>query len=203
MEIGLLGGSFDPIHYGHLNMAQKAMEEYGLDEVWLIPSGHSPHKAESGMMSAAHRTAMCRLAAAHYERICVSTIEVDSTETSYTYRTITKLHAQYPMHQFSFIMGADSLDYLEHWRHPEIICAYARILVINRGEFTNSVLEYKARQLQSLYQAHIQFVHTPKVSVSSSEIRRRIAVNIPLDGLLWDDVIAYIRQNHLYGTNGE
>ncbi|MDD6157056.1 MAG: nicotinate (nicotinamide) nucleotide adenylyltransferase [Lachnospiraceae bacterium] len=198
MKIGLLGGSFDPIHYGHMNMALAAKGEYSLDEVWLIPAGHSPHKKEEDMMSAEHRVAMCRMAASHYDGIRVNTIEVSSDETSYTYRTLQKLCQQHPDHDFYFIMGADSINYFDHWRHPEIISSLAKILVVNRGEFTEKALSEKFAQIVALFPADIRMVHCDKVHVSSSMIRSRISSNTALDGLLWDDVITYIRQNQLY-----
>lgn len=198
MKIGLLGGSFDPIHYGHMNMALAAREEYSLDEVWLIPAGHSPHKKEADMMSPKHRVAMCRTAASHYDKIRVNTIEVSSDETSYTYVTLQKLRQQYPAHEFFFIMGADSIQYFDHWRHPEIISSLAKLLVVNRGEFTEEALTEKFSQIVALFPAEIRMVHCDRVDVSSSMIRSRIRSNTALNGLLWDDVIAYIRQNQLY-----
>ena len=104
MKIGLLGGSFDPIHNGHLYMAKMAIKEAHLDEVWLIPAGHSPNKCESNMTAAMHRLKMCEIVAKEEQSIQVCDIEFRSRETSYTYRAIEKLNAMYPEYQFSFII---------------------------------------------------------------------------------------------------
>ena len=125
MNIGILGGSFDPIHNGHLHMAKCAYESYALDQVWLIPAGHSPNKDEHGMTDAKDRFQMCKLAAQPYPWMTVSRLELDSAERSYTYRTMEKLSEQFPMHRFFFIMGGDSLDYFEQWKQPERIAKLA------------------------------------------------------------------------------
>lgn len=132
MNIGILGGSFDPIHNGHLHMAKCAYESYALDQVWLIPAGHSPNKDEHRMTDAKDRFKMCKLAAQPYPWMIVSRLELDSAERSYTYRTMEKLSEQFPMHHFFFIMGGDSLDYFEQWKQPERIAKLATILVIPR-----------------------------------------------------------------------
>lgn len=176
MKIGILGGSFDPIHNGHLHMAVKAHEEYELDEVWLIPAGHSPNKDEGKMTKAKDRLAMCRLAAAFYPFLKVSDIEMISEERSYTYRTIQKLKESYPDDEWYFIMGADSLDYFDQWRHPEIICSLAHILVVNRDEFQDEDLKKKIVAIRLLFPADIQIVHCEKYPISSHEIDRKSVV---------------------------
>ena len=138
MNIGILGGSFDPIHNGHLHMAKCAYESYALYQVWLIPAGHSPNKDEHGMTDAKDRFQMCKLAAQPYPWMTVSRLELDSAERSYTYRTMEKLSEQFPMHRFFFIMGGDSLDYFEQWKQPERIAKLATILVIPRDLFSIS-----------------------------------------------------------------
>ena len=135
MKIGILGGSFDPIHNGHLNMAKQALQEYQLEEVWLMPAGHSPNKIEADMTPAAIRYEMTKLAAETQNDLTASDFELRKKSTSYTYQTLELLQARYPNHTFYFIMGADSLDYFEQWAHPDINCKYAVILVVNRDSF--------------------------------------------------------------------
>ncbi len=202
MKIGILGGSLDPVHYGHLHMAKRAMEEYRLDEVWLIPTGHSPNKDEEKMTSGNDRARMCRLAVRDMPALKVNTMEVDSPERSYTYRTIQKLTAQYPKDSFYFIMGADSLDYFERWVHPELICANAKILVVNRDFYTEARLHEKIRQLMLLFPCEMSIVHCSKLDVSSSMIRRRLALGQSVEGLLPKDVISYINEKGLYTSDG-
>lgn len=198
MKIGILGGSFDPIHYGHIYMAKQALDEYQLDEIWFIPAGHSPNKEESKMTSALHRKAMCELALSDEHQFKVCSLEIDSKERSYTYRTMQKLTAQYPMHQFYFIMGADSLDYFDKWKNPQIISSLAVILVVNRNSFTEEDLHTKIASIQKLFSADIHIVHCQKYPISSSEIREMIGKNIDISSFLNKQVISYIQENHLY-----
>lgn len=198
MKIGILGGSFDPIHNGHLHMAVQAHEEYALDEIWLIPAGHSPNKDEEKMTKAKDRLTMCRLAAAAYPFLKVSDIEMVSEERSYTYRTIQKLNAAYPDDEWYFIMGADSLDYFEQWRHPEIISALAHILVVNRDEFQDGDLKKKIASIRQMFPADIQVVHCEKYPISSHEIRQMILDEKAVSGWMPQEVLCYIKQHDLY-----
>lgn len=198
MRIGILGGSFDPIHKGHLHMAKSAYDTGVFDEIWLMPAGHSPNKSEEDMTLATHRFAMCKLAAAEYSFLRASSFEVDSADRSYTYLTLEKLSNQYPEHQFSFIMGADSLDYFEKWKNPQIIAALCPIYVINRGEFSNAYLEEKIRQINAIFPARITIVPCEKYHISSSEIRSNLWQNRDYAGYLPEAVVDYIRKNHLY-----
>lgn len=195
MRIGILGGSFDPIHNGHLNMALKSYEQYHLDEIWLIPNGNAPHKDSDKMADASHRLAMCQLVAKEYPFIKTCDIEIISEEYSYTYITVTKLREMYPEHEFYFIMGADSLDYFDKWRKPEIIASVCKILVINRDEFSEEDMEVKIQRINALFPADIQIVHCPKVDISSTELRQEMDENeVPFA------VFAYICEHGLYGN---
>lgn len=195
MRIGILGGSFDPIHNGHLNMALKSYEQYHLDEIWLIPNGNAPHKDSDKMADASHRLAMCQLVAKEYPFIKTCDIEIISEEYSYTYITVTKLREMYPEHEFYFIMGADSLDYFDKWRKPEVIASVCKILVINRDEFSEEDMEVKIQRINALFPADIQIVHCPKVDISSTELRQEMDENeVPFA------VFAYICEHGLYGN---
>lgn len=198
MKIGILGGSFDPVHNGHLNMAEKAYQEYGLDEVWLIPAGHSPNKEESRMTSADERLAMCEIAAESRDYLKASDIEVASSERSYTYRTLQKLKELYPEDDFYFIMGADSLDYFEKWKHPEIISSLSHILVVNRDAFREQDLLDKIAAIQKLFPADIRIVHCEKYPVSSHEIRERLFHGKDVSEWLDDKVLFYLKEQKLY-----
>ena len=195
MKIGILGGSFDPIHNGHLNMALKSYEQYDLDEVWLIPNGNAPHKDSDKMADATDRLAMCELVAAEYPFLKTCDIEIVSEEYSYTYITVTKLQEIYPEHEFYFIMGADSLDYFDKWRKPEIIASVCKILVINRDEFSEADMAEKIRRINDIFPANIQIVHCPKVDVSSTELRAKLD-----KADLLPAVYEYICEHDLYGN---
>ena len=195
MKIGILGGSFDPIHNGHLNMALKSYEQYDLDEVWLIPNGNAPHKDSGKMADAADRLAMCKLVATEYPFLKTCDIEITSKEYSYTYITVTKLQEMYPEHEFYFIMGADSLDYFDKWRKPEVIASVCKILVINRDEFSEADMAEKIRRINTIFPANIQIVHCPKVDVSSTELRAKLDKDDVLP-----TVYEYICEHDLYGN---
>lgn len=195
MKIGILGGSFDPIHNGHLNMAIKSYEQFDLDEVWLIPNGNAPHKDSDKMADASDRLAMCQLVANKYPFIKACDIEIISEEYSYTYITVTKLQQMYPEYKFFFIMGADSLDYFEKWKKPEIIASVCKILVINRDEFSEADMAEKIQRINDIFPADIDIVHCPKVDVSSTELRQNLDKNVVLP-----EVYEYICEHDLYGN---
>ena len=193
-KIGILGGSFDPIHNGHFHMAKAAYEQYELDEVWLIPNGHAPHKDEDKMADSVHRLTMCNLLAGKYAFLKTCDMEIKSEEASYTYLTMQKLTRMYPDYEFYFIMGADSLDYFEKWRNPEIIASLCKLLVINRDEFTQEDMEEKILRINQYFPANIQIVKCEKYDVSSTEIRN----GKKLEDVL-PEVKEYMLENHLYG----
>lgn len=198
MRIGILGGSFDPIHNGHLNMALQSYEQYDLDQVWLIPNGNAPHKDIDKMTDAKHRLAMCQLVANQYPFILTSDIEIQSEEYSYTYLTISKLTEAYPEDEFYFIMGADSLDYFENWKNPEIIASKCKILVICRDEFSEAIIKDKIRMINRLFLADISIVHSTKVDISSTDLRQSLDKD-----MLLPEVYDYIIENNLYTKKNE
>ena len=207
MNIGILGGSFDPIHNGHLHMAKCAYESYALDQVWLIPAGHSPNKDEHGMTDAKDRFQMCKLAAQPYPWMTVSRLELDSAERSYTYRTMEKLSEQFPMHRFFFIMGGDSLDYFESWMKPEIIAQTAIILVMVRENFPKQQMEEKIAHIKKQFWADIRLLKCDRMDVSSTQVRKLLRAKSQADGyrspkgaemFLDAAVMSYIQANNLY-----
>lgn len=195
MKIGILGGSFDPIHKGHLHMALQAYQQYHLDEVWLVPNGNAPHKDTDKMADAKHRLAMCRLIAQQYPFLKTCAMEMESETYSYTYLTMTKLHERYPEHEFYFIMGADSLDYFEKWKNPQIIADCCKLLVVNRDDFSEDDLKEKINKINQLFPADIGIVHCSKVNISSTELREKLNKNDVLPA-----VYDYICRHSLYGN---
>lgn len=197
-RIGILGGSFDPVHIGHINIARSAYEEYSLEEVWFIPAGHSPNKDEKGMTDADMRAEMVALAIEDYPCFKLSKIELESEETSYTYRTLEKLKQLYPTYQFYFIMGADSLDYLEKWAHPEIICRNAIILVALRDDCDIAWIQEKTNQLQQLFSAQIYPLYGGYTQISSTRLREAVKSGKWEETMLSPKVMEYILEHHLY-----
>lgn len=197
-KIGILGGSFDPIHNGHLSIAQSAYKDFSLDEVWLIPAGHSPNKDEDKMTSAAVRAEMTKLAVQDIPYFKVSAYEIEKEGTSYTYLTLSDLKEQYPETTFYFIMGADSLDYFDAWKHPEIICQKAIILVAVRDDMDLEDIQKKISHIQSLFHAEIYPLPCPKVDISSSGIRADLAKGFVPEEELPQGVLRYIQEKKLY-----
>lgn len=196
-RLGILGGSFDPIHRGHMHMAVSARAGFALDEVWLVPAGHSPNKDEAGMTAAEHRFRMCELAARE-DGIRVSRLEIDSGERSYTYRTLERLRADLPSTELFFIMGGDSLDYLERWVRPERICELATILVVPRDSFDTAALDAKILELRALFPCRIKIVPTSLVPLSSTKLRARLFAGTAEPGDFPEGVFSYIREHGLY-----
>lgn len=200
MDIGLLGGSFDPIHNGHLHMAKCAKQLCPLDEIWLMPAGHSPNKDELSMTDAIHRFQMCEIVAGQYPWLFTNRLEIDSQETSYTYRTLEKLTKAYSQHRFFFIMGADSLNYFEKWVHPEIIAQLCTILVIPRDTCLVEALAEKCEELKKLFPCNIRVLSCSQYPVSSTEIRQKLSNGTNNNPEILPEVFSYIKKNHLYGT---
>nr|MCR4673869.1 nicotinate (nicotinamide) nucleotide adenylyltransferase [Lachnospiraceae bacterium] len=136
MRIGILGGTFDPIHKGHMEMADIAKKELSLDEVWIMPAGSPPHKDGAAVTSRMHRFEMCEYACKYHPNVLTMYGEFSNlkSEPNYTYLTLEKLKKDYPEDEFYFIMGQDSIDYFDKWREPQRILNAASIVVFLRGE---------------------------------------------------------------------
>ena len=207
MKTGIFGGAFDPIHKGHIYMAQKAMEEYSLDRILLVPSGHSPNKTENAMTAFSHRYNMCKLASEAVPGIEVSDIEIKDESTSYTYVTLQKLKELYPEDELYFIMGGDSLDYFESWMRPDVIARTAIILVMVRENFPKLQMEEKIAHIKNLFPADIRLLKCDRMDVSSTQVRKLLRAKSQADGykspkgaemFLDVAVMSYIQANNLY-----
>ena len=190
MKTGIFGGAFDPIHKGHIYMARKAMEEYSLDRILLVPSGHSP-----------------KLASEAVPGIEVSDIEIKDESTSYTYVTLQKLKQLYPEDELYFIMGGDSLDYFETWMRPDVIAQTAIILVMVRENFPKLQMEEKIAHIKNLFPADIRLLKCDRMDVSSTQVRKLLRARSQADGyrspkgaemFLDAAVMSYIQANNLY-----
>lgn len=132
-KIGIMGGTFDPIHIGHLILGEAAYEQFGLDEVWFLPAGNPPHKRNrAGQAKDAQRVEMVRRAIASNPHFVLCTKEMKDEGYTYSYRTLEAMRKEHPGTEFYFIIGADSLFYFDEWKNPERICAAAKILVATR-----------------------------------------------------------------------
>lgn len=193
-KLGIMGGTFNPIHYGHLLIAISAYEQYNLDEVVFVPSGNPPHKKGTVIASGKDRLTMTRLATKGYDFFRVSDIEIRQTGYSYTWRTLKMLKKEYPGVQFYFILGADSLFYFQKWRHPKRILKNAILLVANRDDSDNDKLNSHANFLRRKFGGEIHIICCPKADISSTQIREG---NFD-KRLVPDSVCAYIKEHGLY-----
>ena len=197
-RIGIMGGTFNPIHYGHLIIAENACQQFGLDHVIFMPTGHMPHKAYGGPVMTSHRCEMVRLAIEDNERFSLSTYEVDRTETNYTYKTLEAMHEQYPDADLYFILGADSLFSFDSWRCPDLICKQATILAAVRDSMTESKVDEQILSTREKFGGEIYRLSSPNFSVSSNSIRTRAANNETIRYMLPESVREYIKEHQLY-----
>lgn len=196
--VGILGGTFNPIHYAHLAMAQAAWGQTALDEIWFMPSKHPPHKSNCELVSELHRKKMIELAIAKEPCFHFSDYELKWEGTTYSAETLQRLKEDYPEYQFYFIMGGDSFFQLENWYHPEIIMKCCRILAISRDGASLQQMEIHAEYLHQIYRAEIQIVKMDTMEISSSQIRQNIREGRNISSLVPEEVASYIRQHQLY-----
>jgi len=200
MRIGLFGGSFDPVHCGHLMLADSCAQQAALDAVWFVPAAHQPLKPTGPVATDADRLAMLRLAVvdrAHFE---VSQLELERGGVSYTVDTLAKVQLQHPEAELFFMMGADSLADLPQWHRPEEICSLATLLVVRRAgapdpDF-NVLLDFVSAERLDRFRDHQ--VEMTEIPISSSQIRELIATEGDWRKLVPAGVAEYIDKNDLY-----
>lgn len=197
-KIGIMGGTFNPIHNGHLLIAENALYQYHLDKIYFIPTGHSPHKGEQMIASAKIRYEMIERAIYGNPGFAASSIEINSPETSYTYHTLEKLTALYPDNRFYFIMGGDSLHDFHSWKNPKRICELCHLLVAVRNDMDKQALEHHANTVRQMFRGEIDLLNTPNFSVSSREIRDRVRNHDSIRYLVPEEVRIYIEEHQLY-----
>lgn len=174
MKIGIMGGTFDPIHNGHLMLGETAYHQYQLDKVWFMPNGNPPHKKNIGT-DAMTRMEMVKLAIQDKEYFELQDYEVMKESVSPTYQTLAHFKEVYPDYTFYYIIGADSLFSIERWIHPELIFPNCIILAACRDEIdTSEEINEKIDYLCEKYNAKIKYLKSPLVDISSSELREMI-----------------------------
>lgn len=197
-KIGILGGTFNPVHNGHLLMAETAKEEFCLDKVLFLPTGHSPHKLQNQITDAAMRCDMIRLSIQDNPFFELNLTEVQSERISYTYITLQELKKSYPLAELYFILGADSLLDMEKWREPEEIFSNCKILAAYRTGESQTDFQKQIAYLNEKYNAQIYPMHMPTFEVSSHEIRSRIQNRQSIRYLVSKEVEHYILEKRLY-----
>lgn len=197
-KIAIMGGTFDPIHYGHLVTAEAVMHEYQIDQVLFIPSGQPPHKTEGQVTPADHRYLMTLLATETNPRFFSSRIELDRKGYTYTIDTIRELKEMYPGSEIYFITGADAFSNILSWKNPELLLSSCHFVAATRPGYSRAKA---APQIEALMDRHADTLHyleVPALSISSSEIRARVKEGRPIKYLLPETVENYIYKHGLY-----
>lgn len=197
-KIGILGGTFNPIHMGHLILAEHAYSEFGLDEIMLIPTGVSYFKDPNVVLDKNIRLEMAREAVKNNDHFTVSTIETSREGNTYTYETLETLKGANPGHIYYFIIGADTLFQIENWRRPDIVFANAIILCAVREGQSLEELRGKAEELINEFSADIKILECPYIDISSTDIRKRISEGKSVRYMITDTTLEYIEKNRLY-----
>ncbi len=198
-KVGILGGTFDPVHNGHLILAQDSLEELGLSSVWFMPSGNPPHKRNRcGGARDDQRVEMLRLAIENDPCFELRLDDMHPSDYSYTYKLMESLHAEYPDTDFYFLAGADSLIHFEEWVEPGRILACASLAVAHRGELPSELLEKTAAALTRKYGGEIRILSSRNIDISSEELRRRAKEGRKIRYFVPERVASYISDQHLY-----
>jgi nicotinate-nucleotide adenylyltransferase len=195
VRVGLLGGTFNPPHIGHLVCATQALAALELDRVLFVPVYEPPHKAVEADPGVEHRVELCRLAVAGEDRLAVSLIEAEVPGPSYTVDTLSRLHDRCPGDQLTFIVGGDMALSLPNWREPAAILSLAALGVAEREGVRRADI---SERLAGLGTRNLRFFDMPRLDVSSSLIRRLVAAGRPIRYLVPDAVADYIAREGLY-----
>lgn len=195
MNIGLFGGTFNPVHNAHVRLATTLRDALGLDQVWFMVTPLNPWKQQSQMLPDHHRLEMVRLAVSGIEGLFASDYEFHLPQPSYTYQTLRHLRCDYPQHTFTLLIGGDNWAAFDHWAEYEEILRYHRVAVYPRpgSELcTPSAIQHLG------YAPHI--VNAPEMNISSTYIRQCIVKRMPVDDMIPPAVSAYITAHALYSS---
>lgn len=202
-KLGIMGGTFDPIHYGHLVTAEAVRSEFELDQVIFVPSGRPPHKNPTQVTPAQHRYLMTVLATLTNPHFDVSRVDIDRLGETYTVDTLTDLRREYGAGvQFYFITGADALAEIFSWKEPERLVHECVFVGATRPGFTLERLSPEVEDFMHQHAASFRFIEVPALAISSTDLRQRIARGRSIRYLAPDEVAFYIMKNGLYRECG-
>ena len=196
MRIGIYGGSFNPIHKGHIHLALAAVEELGLDRLYFVPSKISPHRSSDEYVSEEDRVAMIELACRVSDKLEVCDYELKSDRVSYTIFTVEEFRRRFPGDELFLLVGSDMLLIFDKWKRFDEILSECTLAVVSRCEGDLPELESKAEELRGY--GRIVICRAEPIEVSSSEIRKKIAKNQKYTCYLDKNVVQYIRLKKLY-----
>ena len=199
LKYGIMGGTFDPIHIGHLVLAEEVRTELDLDKVIFIPSGNPPHKNSKNISDAVHRYHMTLLATVSNPYFQVSSIELDRVGKTFTIDTIKLLREKYKEHvELYFITGADAILDLPNWRSTNELLKLCKFVAATRPGFNHSKMQENIKQLEEKHGKKIYTILMPALKISSTDIRNRIKDDCSVKYLLSESVEQYINKNKLY-----
>ena len=203
MKVGVLGGTFDPVHRGHLEIAEQVRVELSLAEVLFVPAGQPQLKESNYISPAEHRLRMLRLAIMGQPHFRLSTVEIDRVGPSYTVDTITQLQRQFEAgDELFFILGWDSLAQIHQWREPERLIMMCHLVAVPRPGYSLPDLISLESHIPGVSQ-RVVMMDRPEVDISATAIRDRVARGLPLGPLVPEPVAEYIRQHQLYRVEQE
>jgi nicotinate-nucleotide adenylyltransferase len=197
-KVGIMGGTFNPIHNGHLFLAEHAYEQAGLENVLFMPSMNPPHKDVMTVESAEHRFNMVRLAINNNSHFILSDLEHKRSGLTYTSDTLKVLKDKEPDTEYYFIVGADSLMMMSHWMDPQTVFRLSTIITGGREQCSKEQLEAQVRYLENAYKGKIILLDMPIMEISSELIRERVANKKSIRYYVPDNVVSYINENKLY-----
>lgn len=198
-HVGIMGGTFDPIHIGHLILGECAYEQFHLDHILFMPSGNPPHKAmRTGGATDRQRLEMTALAIKENPHFLLDEEEMLRTGFTYTNETLRMLNQQNPDTEYYFIIGGDSLMAFDTWKNPEIIAQNCVLLAAVRDQMDISLMEQKIEELHQKYGARIHLLYSPNLDISSSHLREWHRQGRSLRYYVPDPVIEYIREQKIY-----
>jgi nicotinate-nucleotide adenylyltransferase len=200
MRLGVFGGTFDPVHFGHLLLAESCREQCRLDRVWFVPAGQPPHKTNHTLTPGDKRIEMLKLAIGGHEAFEICRLEIDRPGPSYTVETLAAIHEQQPDAQLFFLMGSDSLADLPTWREPARICELAELVVVRRPgspepDWSRVDGLAPAERIQRFRRNTVEM---PLVDIRSRDIRRRVSQGRSIRFMTPRAVEVYIETQGLY-----
>ncbi|CEK13437.1 nicotinate-nucleotide adenylyltransferase [Chthonomonas calidirosea] len=195
MRLGIIGGTFDPIHYGHLFVAEEARVRFRLDKILFVPAGIPPHKKNEEITPAKHRYAMTVIGIHGNSAFECSPIEIERGGVSYTIDTLISLREQYPQDEFFYITGIDAICDLLTWHRHSDVMRMARFIAAARPGYSLNRLRDR---LPLEYLENILLLGSTMLDISSTELRHRVRHNLPIRYLTPDGVVEYIRKHRLY-----
>jgi len=198
-KIGILGGSFNPIHLGHIKMCQYAYEELNLNKIYLLPNENPPHKTSETMLSGIDRLKMCQISAKNNVFLDVLDYEINNLSTNYSINTLkVLLNGKLKGKKIYFIIGADSLMNFHTWKDYTEIFQLVKLVCIERIEFKKNEIENKIAEFNKKFDVEILVVKMPLIPISSTDIRKRILNNKSVKHMIDNDVLNYIDEMNYY-----